>query len=228
MLMTWTWAKRSSGHLGVRSFARRVCLATTKAAVKLAIWACKEWEKRKAEGEQKIAEVTNRHHAYGCWPFLDAYRLWSVAFFHLEAVGQTRLGKHNSTTGGCVLWVWPTVQAPYKQWHSLLQQFRAIAQDWRINLQFCCVYIPAGNDIEELCHHTMKRITARMYCCTQEAVYWHNLTPKGWQLAPDHISQCDLPIWNLGDAMTMSRAQSLPGQRSCVDQGTTKSMYYKV
>ena len=43
---------------------------------------------------------------------------------------------------------------------------------------FRCTYGPAGNDIAERCHRTVKHIAARMHCPIQEAVYWHNITPR--------------------------------------------------
>ena len=55
-------------------------------------------------------------------------------------------------------------------------EFRVFANDWGVNLQFHCVYIAAG--IAERCHCTVKRIAARMHCLIQEAVYWHNVTPR--------------------------------------------------
>ena len=57
-------------------------------------------------------------------------------------------------------------------------KFRAFVHEWKINLRFCCAYAPAGNGIVERCHHTVKRTAVRMRCSIQEAVYWHNVTPK--------------------------------------------------
>ena len=58
------------------------------------------------------------------------------------------------------------------------KEFRTFADAWGVSLRFCCAYAPAGNGIAERCHRTVKRIAARMHCSIQEAVYWHNVTPK--------------------------------------------------
>ena len=57
------------------------------------------------------------------------------------------------------------------------REFRAFANDWGVNL-FRCAYVPAGNGIAEQCHRSVKRIATRMHCLIQEAVYWHNITPR--------------------------------------------------
>ena len=57
-------------------------------------------------------------------------------------------------------------------------EFRAFAREWKINLRFRCAYAPAGNVIAERCHRTVKQTATRMRCSIQEAVYWHNVTPK--------------------------------------------------
>ena len=59
------------------------------------------------------------------------------------------------------------------------REFRAFTNDWGVNLRFRCTYVPAENGIAERYHHTVKRIAARMHCPIQEAVYWHNVTPRG-------------------------------------------------
>lgn len=74
----------------------------------------------KARGQ--LTEVRNGYRASWYPAFLNAHRLWPVVLFHLEAVGKTRLGKHDSIAGVSVLWVWSTIQVPYGQWHSLLKQ----------------------------------------------------------------------------------------------------------
>ena len=56
------------------------------------------------------------------------------------------------------------------------REFRVFANDWGVNLQFCCTYVPARNGIAEQCHRSVKCIAARMHCPIQEAVYWHNVT----------------------------------------------------
>ena len=53
-------------------------------------------------------------------------------------------------------------------WSSLLKAF---LDEWRVQLQFCCAYVPSGNSIVEWCHRTVKRIVP-------EAVYWYNIMPK--------------------------------------------------
>ena len=58
------------------------------------------------------------------------------------------------------------------------REFRAFANDWGANLRLCCTYVPAGNRIAERCHHSVKRIAARIHCPIQKAVYWHNVTPR--------------------------------------------------
>ena len=57
-------------------------------------------------------------------------------------------------------------------------EFKAFAREWKINLRFRWAYAPAGNRIVERCHRSVKRTAARMHCSIQEAVYWHNVTPK--------------------------------------------------
>lgn len=37
---------------------------------------------------------------------------------------------------------------------------------------------PARNGIVERCHRTIRTFTARKQCTIEEAVYWHNVTPK--------------------------------------------------
>ena len=61
-------------------------------------------------------------------------------------------------------------------------EFRAFMREWKINLRFRCAYAPTGNGIVERCHHTVKWTAARMRCSIQEAVYWHNVTPKDSEL----------------------------------------------
>ena len=58
------------------------------------------------------------------------------------------------------------------------REFRAFANDWGVNLQFHCAYVPARNGMAERCHHSLKHIAARMHSPIQEAIYWHNLTPR--------------------------------------------------
>ena len=58
------------------------------------------------------------------------------------------------------------------------REFRALANDWEVNLRFHCAYVLAGNRIAERCHRLVKRIAARMHCLIQEAVYWHNITTR--------------------------------------------------
>ena len=57
-------------------------------------------------------------------------------------------------------------------------EFRAFANDWGVNLRFRCAYVPSGNGLAERCHCSVKCIAARMHCLIQEAVYWHNVTPR--------------------------------------------------
>ena len=46
------------------------------------------------------------------------------------------------------------------------------------------MYVPVRNGIAERCHRTVKRIAARMHCPIQEAVYWHNVTPRDCMSPP--------------------------------------------
>ena len=88
---------RSRRHPGVRRttyFVRRICPATPRAAVKMAIRTCEEcqsidpapvhWEKG------TLAEGRNGHYALWCPPFPNAHRLLSIMFLNLKASGKTR------------------------------------------------------------------------------------------------------------------------------------------
>ena len=62
-----------------------------------------QWEKGQAEAR-------NGHHTLQCLPFLNTHRLWPIVFLHLEAIGEARLSKHDSSAGGGVL----QAQNPYE------------------------------------------------------------------------------------------------------------------
>ena len=89
------------------------------------------------------------------------------------------------------------------------REFRAFANDWGVNLQFCCAYVPAGNGIADQCHCSVKCIAARMHCPIQEAVYWHNVTPRDSMSPPTtpankiyhyevRVKRVDTPITSSG------------------------------
>ena len=67
------------------------------------------------------------------------------------------------------------------------KDFREIARNWDVHLQFRCAYSPSGNRIVERSHRTVKTIAARKNCSILEVVYWHNVTPK------DDVSPCTTP-----------------------------------
>ena len=104
---------RNSGHLGVWSttyFVRRICPATTKVAIKLAIQtceACQSIHPAPVHLEKGTLVVNGNWQRLGmditlwCLPFPNTQRLWSVVFLNLEATGVTRLGKHDSPAGDC-------------------------------------------------------------------------------------------------------------------------------
>ena len=58
------------------------------------------------------------------------------------------------------------------------EEFGRFAENWDIQLQFRCTYVPSGNGIVERCHRTIKRIAARTRYSVMEASYWYNVTPK--------------------------------------------------
>ena len=66
-------------------------------------------------------------------------------------------------------------------------QLKTFLDEWRVQLQFRCAYVPSGNGIIKRCHRTVKRITTRKQCTIPEAVYWYNVTPK------DDISSATAP-----------------------------------
>ena len=45
-------------------------------------------------------------------------------------------------------------------------------------MRFHCAYVPTGTGIAEQCPRTVKHIAAKMHYPIQEAVYWHNVTPR--------------------------------------------------
>ena len=69
-------------------------------------------------------------------------------------------------------------------WSSLFETF---LDEWRVQLRFCCAYVPSGNGIIEQCHRTVKRIAARNQCTIPEAVDWFNIMPK------DDVSSATAP-----------------------------------
>ena len=71
--------------------------------------------KGKAGSKQELAEARNGHHTLQCPPFLNAHGLWPIAFLQLEAIGEARLGKHDSSSGDSVLQAWPTARNLYGQ-----------------------------------------------------------------------------------------------------------------
>jgi len=59
--------------------------------------------------------------------------------------------------------------------------FAEFAKKWGAHVRFRCAHAPSGNGITERAHRTVKRIAARKQCSVQEAVYWHNMSPKDGQ-----------------------------------------------
>ena len=108
-ILTIYW---NSGHSGVwrtTYFVMKVCLPTTKAAVRSAIRmpvdrpSTNLLAKRKAGSKQKLAETRDGHHAIWCLSFFDANKLWPVTFLNLEAVDKAGLGDRDLPPGGSVL-----------------------------------------------------------------------------------------------------------------------------
>ena len=64
------------------------------------------------------------------------------------------------------------------------EEFGRFAENWGIQLQFWCTYVPSGNGIVERCHCTIKRIAARTRCSVMETLYWYNVMPKDDAIAP--------------------------------------------
>ncbi|XP_043204508.1 uncharacterized protein LOC122371842 [Amphibalanus amphitrite] len=56
--------------------------------------------------------------------------------------------------------------------------FIAFAERWGVAMRFRSAHQPSGNGIAERCHRSIKRTVARTGCSVQEALYWHNVTPK--------------------------------------------------
>ena len=54
-------------------------------------------------------------------------------------------------------------------------------------MRYRSAYVPEGNGIAEQCHHTVKRITARLHCSITEAMYWYIATPE------DNETPCSMP-----------------------------------
>ena len=182
---------RSSGQPEVRrnTYFVRICPATTKAAVKLAIRTCEEcqsvdpapvhWEKGTLEVNgnwQRLGMVITHHGAHHFLKITDSgplrFSIWR------------QLVRQDSAS---VIRQLEIVFFEHGPPHDLLtdndtaffsREFRAFTNDWGINLWFHCAYVLAANGIAELCHRTVKRIAARLHCPIQDAVYWHNVTPR--------------------------------------------------
>ena len=105
---------RSSEHSGVwhtTYFVRRICPATPRAAVKMAIRTCEEcqsidpapvhWEKGTLEVDDKWQRLGMDITHYGAHHFLTPTD-WPVVFLNLEAIGKTRLCKRDSPAGDSV------------------------------------------------------------------------------------------------------------------------------
>ena len=110
--------------------------------------------KRKVGGKQEVAETKDGYHALWCPSFFDAnsepscFSIWK------------QLTWHESATEIRQLEVMFLERGPTHGWRPSL--FRAFACERGVNLQFSCMYAPAGNGVAERCHHTVKRITARI------------------------------------------------------------------
>ena len=59
-----------------------------------------------------------------------------------------------------------------------VEVFLFFADERVIWMRYRCAYVSEGNGIVEWCHHTIKRIAARMWCLIQEAVCWYNAMAK--------------------------------------------------
>ena len=165
---------KSSGHSGMQRttyYIRRICLVTTKAAIKLAIWTCEEcqfidpapvhWEKGTLEVNGNWQRLVIDIMLYGAHHFLTLtdcgpshFSIWRqlVRQDSASVIRQQEMMffEHDSTrklltdndTGFCS------------------REFKVFMK----KLPFCCMYIPARNAIAEWCPHTVKRIAARIHC----------------------------------------------------------------
>ena len=182
---------RSSGRPGVLHityFVRRICPATPRVAIKMAIRTCEEcqsldpepvhWEKGRLEVDDNWQRLE-----------MDITHYGANLFLTLTDCGPSRfsvwrqLARQDSAS---LIHPLKTVFFEHGSPHELLtdngmafcsREFRAFSNDWGVNL-FHCAYIPARNGIAEQCHCSVKHIAARMHCPILEAVYWHNVTPR--------------------------------------------------
>ena len=183
---------RSSGHPGVRRttyFVRRICPATSRVAVKMAMRTCEEcqsidpapvhWEKGTLEVDDYWQRVGMDITHYGAHHFLTLTDCGPSRFSIWRQLARQDLAR--------VIRQLETVFFERGPPHELLtdndtafcsREFRAFVNDWGVNSRFHCAYVPAGNGIAERCQRSVKRIAARMHCPIQEAVYWHNVTPR--------------------------------------------------
>ena len=58
------------------------------------------------------------------------------------------------------------------------ERLAQFAKMWGVHLCFWCAHVLSGNGIIERSHPMIKHIVTRTRCSIQEAVYWHNVTPK--------------------------------------------------
>ena len=130
---------RSSGHPRARHttyFVRRICPATPRAAIKMAIRTCEEcesidpapvhWEKGTLEVDDNWQRLGMNITYYGAHHFLTLTDY--APFLNLEAIAKTRLCKRDSPAEdpkefvwwatfekhNSVFWMWPTTRTPYR------------------------------------------------------------------------------------------------------------------
>ena len=172
---------RSSGHPGVRHtthLIKRICPATPRATIKIAIRTCEECQSTDPEPV---------HWEKGTLDVDDNWQRVGIDIMHY--------GAHHFLTVACCVsqfggnWQDRTLQTWFTSWrqcflnvahhtNSLQIMTQPSLDDWGVNLQFHCAYIPARNGIAERCYRSVKHIAARMNCPIQEAVHWHNVTPR--------------------------------------------------
>ena len=206
-------------YVWVCVYVRRVCPQIAKAAVRQSIQAREEcqsidpapihWEKGKLGVNGNWLRLGMDITLYGAHHFLtqpdcgpSRFSVWkhlarqdsSTVIHQLETVFFERGPPHEL----------PTDNEPA----ICSREFRAFARDLGVNWLFHCVYAQTWNRIAERCHRTVERITARMHCPIQEAVYWHNVTPKDSespQTAPAYrIRRYELRVKGI-DATTTTR-----------------------
>ena len=176
---------RQSGHPGVRQtlyFMKQIAPRFSKAAVKTVVRECEECQSinpAPVRWSKGILNVTQTWHRVA----MDITHCNGAHFLTVIDCGPARLA------------IWR--QLPRQDATSVINQlrvlfyerglpteiltdndtafqsslFKTFLDEWRVQLQFHCAYVPSGNGIIERCHRTLKRIASRKRCTIPEAVY---------------------------------------------------------